>query len=106
MQRKVKKVFSIVILSIALTSTSSAVVGTIVKKGVQECIKRGCVQKSVNVIKKLVGKGAKNVKENPISSGLSFIGFAQSASADDDLEEVTTINNESNRTLDLLKMER
>jgi len=105
MQRKVKKVFSIVILSIALTSTSSAFAGAVVKAG-QECVKRGCVQKAVNAVKNLVGKGAKNVKENPISSGLSFIGFAQSASADDDVEEVTTINNESNRTLDLLKMER
>jgi len=109
MQKIIKTVSSIVILSVALTSTSSAFTGAIVKAG-QECIKRGCIQKGVKVIKELVGKGANGVKKHPIESTFSAYGITtNTASAIDyfnDEEEITIINNESNRTLDLLKMEK
>ena len=109
MNTTIKTMTSVAILSIALTSSSSAGgVGTIIK----ECVKKGCVQKGAKVVKEFFSKSKDKIQKNPIKSGIGIYGAGTNlASAgeylfgDEEEIEITTINNESNETLDLLKME-
>jgi len=108
MQKTIKTMSSVVILSMALTSTSSAY-GVIIKEGVKECAKKGCVQKTVKAVKELFEKGKNHAKENPGSTAFGIYhagsGMAHAKDYFDDEEEITTVDNESSRELDLLKME-